>query len=91
MYRTLQAEFEQYPPQSIDDHQIEHTRNRITRRTVSVLESCAGLDITWQGLQRLIQVERTGIRGTEPTHETMFYISSLTTDAVGFNQLVRHH
>ena len=90
LYRMLQAEFDHNTPQSIDD-QIEHTRNRITRRTVSVLESCAGFDAAWQGIQRLIRVERTGIRGTEPTHETMFYISSVATNALGFSQLIRHH
>lgn len=53
LYRTLKAEFEQHLPQSIDDP-IEQTRNRITRRTVSVLETRAGLDATWHGVQRLI-------------------------------------
>lgn len=90
LYQTLQAEFEQSTPESVDD-QIEQTRNRITRRTVSVLPSRAGLDATWHGVQRLVRVERTGIRGIKPTHETMFYISSVATDALGFSQRIRHH
>lgn len=90
LYRALQAAFEHHTPHSIDD-QVEHTRNRITQRTVSVLEQCVGLDAAWQAVQRLVRVERTGSRGTEPTHETMFYISSMATDAAGFSQLVRNH
>lgn len=90
LYEHLQTEFEQHAPQSIDDR-IEHTRNRITHRTVSVLNPGANLDPAWVGVQRLIRVQRTGIRGTEPTHETMFYISSVAADAVEVGQLIRDH
>lgn len=90
LYNTLKAEFEQHLPESIDD-QVEQMRNRITQRTVSVLDSCSNLDAAWRGVKRLIRVERTGIRGTEPTHETMFYISSVATDASEFGQRIRQH
>ncbi len=53
--------------------------------------SVAGLDAAWVGVQRLIRVERTGIRSVEPVHETMFYISSLAADAATFSRLVRDH
>lgn len=90
LYEHLKTEFEQHAPQSIDD-QLEQTRNRVTHRTVSVLNPGANLDAAWVGVQRLIRVQRTGIRSTQSTHETMFYISSVATDAVEFAQLIRDH
>jgi hypothetical protein len=90
LYEHLQAQFKQHEAQSVDD-QTEQTRDRITQRTVSVLDTVAGLDAAWVGVQRLIRVERTGIRAVEPVHETMFYISSLAADAVTFSRLIREH
>lgn len=55
------------------------------------MDTVAGLDAAWVGVQRLIRVERTGIRGTEPVHETMFYISSIAADAAYFSQVIRNH
>lgn len=43
------------------------------------------------GLQRVIKVERSGTRGTEPFSETMFYISSLGLEAQGFASMIRRH
>lgn len=90
LYEHLQAQFEQHEAQSVDD-QTEQTRDRITQRSVSVLDTVEGLDAAWVGVRRLIQVERTGIRGVEPVHETMFYISSLAADAATFSRLIRQH
>lgn len=90
LYEWMQNQFEQHPPDSVAD-QIEQTRDRITQRTVSVLETVVGLDAAWVGVQRLIRVERTGIRGIEPVHETMFYISSRATDADELGRRIRHH
>jgi predicted transposase YbfD/YdcC len=90
LYQHLQAQFEQHEAQSVDD-QTEHTRDRIVQRTVSVLDHVTGLDAAWVGVQRLIRVERTGIRATEAVHETMFYISSIAADAADFSRLIRHH
>lgn len=90
LYEHLQSQFEQHPVQSVDD-QTEHLRGRITRRTVSVLAATAELDTVWLGVQSLIRVERTGIRGTEAMHETLFYISSIAADAAHFGDRIRHH
>jgi hypothetical protein len=90
LYEFIQTQFEQHPSDRVDD-QTEHTRNRITQRTVSVLETGVELDAAWVGVQRLIRVERTGIRGVEPVHETMFYISSLATDAAQLSRRLRDH
>ncbi len=90
LYQHLQAQFEQSEAQSVDD-QVEQTRNRVTQRSVSVLDTVEGLDAAWVGVQRLIRVERTGTRATEPVHETMFYISSVPADAAHFSQLIRDH
>ncbi|MBW4443829.1 MAG: ISAs1 family transposase [Plectolyngbya sp. WJT66-NPBG17] len=73
------------------DDQTEQTRNRMTHRTISVLDPVDGIDAAWVGVQRLVRVERTGIRGVEATHETMFYISSVAGNATDFSRLIRDH
>lgn len=90
LYTFVQSQFKQQVPESVDE-QTEHTRNRITQRTVSVIGTPSGLDKIWAGVQRLIRVERTGVRGTQPYHDTMFYISSRATDAAEFSRRIRHH
>ncbi len=73
------------------DEQIEHIRNRLTQRTVNVLETVTELDAVWAGVQRLIRVERTRVRGVEPGRETMFYISSRANNAAEFGRRIREH
>lgn len=90
LYEWIENQFEQYPPDSVAD-QIEQTRDRIMQRTVSVLETVVGLDAAWVGVQRLIRVERTGIRGVKPVHETLFYLSSLAADAEELSRRIREH
>lgn len=90
LYQYLQSQFQQHEAQSVDD-QTEQVRNRVTQRTVSVLDTVAGLDAAWVGVQRLVRVERTGMRGVKATHETMFYISSLAANAADFSRWIREH
>lgn len=90
LYEHLQTQFEQRDPDSVDD-QTETVRDRVTQRTVSVLSAGTDLDAVWTGVQRLIRVERTGIRGTQARHETMFYISSLSADARQLGEWIRNH
>lgn len=86
----LKTQFEQIPPVSVDI-QAEQCRDRYTQRTVSVLDTIAGIKPDWGGIQRMIRVERAGTRANQPFTETMFYISSLAFDALGFAQLIRAH
>lgn len=86
----MKTQFEQIPPVSVDI-QTEQCRDRYTTRTVSVLDTIVGLQPDWVGVQRLIRVERAGIRANQPLSETMFYISSLAIDAAGFARLIRSH
>lgn len=88
--RQLETQFEQLPPLSVDQ-QSERTYDRVTQRTVSVLDQIPAIDPQWVGIQRIVRVERTGTRAGQPYRETMFYISSLTLDAVGFAQQIRAH
>lgn len=90
LYAHLQAQFEQHPVQSVDD-QTEQVRDRITRRAVSVLAATPDLDAAWLGVQSLVRVERTGLRGGAAMHETMFYISSLAADAAHLGARIRNH
>lgn len=90
LFEQLQTQFEQVPAQSLDT-QTERTRDRQTRRTVSVLDRVTGLDPQWVGVQRIIRVERVGTRANRPFTETMFYISSLTLDAAALAQRIRQH
>lgn len=90
MFKHLNSQFEQLPPSSVDC-QTQQTRARQTKRTVSVLDTLAGIDPHWVGVQRLIRVQRVGIRAQKPFEETVFYISSLTLDAAGFAAHIRQH
>jgi Transposase DDE domain len=82
--------FEQTPATQVNI-QVEHSRNRHTTRAVSVLDAPSQIDPDWVGVQRVIRVERVGLRGTKPYQETMFYISSLKLDAAGFAEKIRSH
>lgn len=90
LYEHLHTQFEHRKAQSVDD-QTEQVRDRITQRTVSVVAVTDELDVAWVGVQSLVKVERTGIRGTEAMHETMFYISSIANDATQFSHRIRAH
>lgn len=69
----------------------EQAHGRQVERRVTVLAPPPEIDPQWVGLQRVIQVERNGMRGTEPFSETMFYISSLELEAQGFAAMIRQH
>jgi predicted transposase YbfD/YdcC len=86
----LKTQFEQIPPLSVNI-QIEQCRDRYTQRKVSVLDTIAGVEPSWVGIQRMIRVERAGTRANQPFTETMFSISSLAFDPLGFAQLIRAH
>lgn len=90
LYQSLETAFAQQTPDS-QDTQLEHTRDRLTRRTVSVLNQVEDIDPAWVGVQRLIRVERCGSRAAKPYHETMFYISSRCVDAAELSQRIRGH
>lgn len=90
LYQHLQAQFAACDPSSIDD-QTEQVRDHITRRTVSVRAAGTDLAAVWSGVQSLIRVQRTGIRGTEAMHETMFYTSSRSVDARQLGEWIRAH
>jgi predicted transposase YbfD/YdcC len=86
----LEQQFEHTAPQSVET-EVEQTRDRCTQRIVSVLDTVGGIDPAWVGVQRMIRVERAGTRAGKPYAETMFYLSSLTLDAQGFAERIRHH
>lgn len=73
------------------DCQTEQTRNRQIQRTVTVLDTIEGIDPLWVGVQRLIRVQRVGIRAKKPFEETVYYISSLTLDAASFAAQIQQH
>jgi predicted transposase YbfD/YdcC len=78
-------------PQSVDD-QSERTRDRCTRRQVRVFVAPQEAPFsTWPALARIIEVERTGTRGTKAYAERMFYVSSHTGDAADFARIIRGH
>lgn len=90
LYQFLETELAQNVPQS-QAIQNEVTRNRVTQRPVSVLTDVRGIRSDWLGVQRLIRVERSGWRGTQPYRETMFYISSLAAEATDLSARIRGH
>ena len=86
----LQAQFDQHRPDSLD-YQVEKTRDRLTERTVTVLNSVPALPNDWLGVERLIRVERQGFRKQKPYHEVVFYISSERLAAADYAARIRSH
>lgn len=70
---------------------VEKTRGRTTCRLVNVFADLDGIDLDWDGLQRLIQVERIGTRSGKLYQQTNYYISSLATRAATFADGIRQH
>lgn len=73
------------------DIQTDFSHGRQVQRCVSVLTPTAGIDPAWVGVQRIIKVERTGIRERKPFAEKVFYISSLSETSAEFAFRVRAH
>jgi predicted transposase YbfD/YdcC len=90
LYQELNTQFEQ-PVEMDTDIQIDSSHGRQVQRSVSVLTPAAGIDPVWVGVQRIIKVERTGIRERKPFEEKVFYISSLSENAAEFSQRIREH
>lgn len=68
--------------------QINRGHGRIEKRTVSI---CGTLDVIrdWQRLKTLIRVESERETRYQVSHETRYYISSLTADALEFYERIR--
>lgn len=90
LFASLESAFSTHTPLSRSTSQ-ELAHGRQTQRCVTVLDPPPEIDAQWVGLQRVIKVERSGTRGTEPYSETMFYISSLQLKAQGFASMIRRH
>jgi predicted transposase YbfD/YdcC len=73
------------------DIQNDSSHGRQVQRSVSVLTPTEGIDPLWFGVQRIIKVERSGIREHKPFEEKVFYISSLTENAAKFSRRIRAH
>jgi predicted transposase YbfD/YdcC len=70
---------------------VEKTRNRVTCRIVSLFDDISGIDCDWEGIKSLVQVERIGMRQGQRYQQTNYYISSLSTCAAQFAQIIRGH
>jgi predicted transposase YbfD/YdcC len=71
--------------------QTDSSHGRQVQRSVSVLTPTEEFAPFWVGVQRIIKVERTGIREQKSFEEKVFYISSLTENAADFAQRIRAH
>ena len=60
---------------------LEHNHNRLVHRQVWVYAAPENLQSQWAGLQRLIWVERWGMREGKPFAEQVGYISDLELQA----------
>ncbi len=69
----------------------ERSRGRSETREVYVSDNISGISKEWKGLKSIIKVERTVVEKNKTSNETAFYISSLDTDAHGFNVGIRRH
>ncbi|MDX2099508.1 MAG: ISAs1 family transposase [Leptolyngbyaceae cyanobacterium bins.59] len=90
LHKHLKTQFEHQEPQSVH-HSIDHRHGRTVERRVSVQDTVTAIAPQWKGVQRVIRVERWGIRGKKTFCETMFYISSLALDAAEFAKRIGQH
>jgi predicted transposase YbfD/YdcC len=90
LHQELDTQFEQAVEMDTAI-QTDSSHGRQVQRSVSVLTPTEGIDPVWVGVQRIIKVERTGIRERKPFEEKVFYISSLTETAVEFSPRIRAH
>jgi predicted transposase YbfD/YdcC len=70
---------------------VEKIRNRVTCRIINVFNDINSIDCDWEGIKSLVQVERIGIRQGRRYQQTNYYISSLSTSAAVFAQIIRGH
>jgi predicted transposase YbfD/YdcC len=90
LYQELNTQFEQALEMDTDI-QTDTSHGRQVQRSVSVLTPTVGIDPIWVGVQRIIRVERTGIREHKSFKEKVFYISSVSETATDFAQRIRAH
>ncbi|EDX77277.1 Transposase, IS4 family protein [Coleofasciculus chthonoplastes PCC 7420] len=90
LHEQIKLTTEQRLPVSLDIT-TERRSDRITTRSVSVFDDLSGISYDWEGLQRLVKVERFGTRAGKPYHQIVYYISSLTINAAQFAQGIRGH
>ena len=90
LYQELNTQFEQAVEMDTDI-QTDSSHGRQVQRSVSVLTPTAGIDPAWVGVQRIIKVERTGVRNRKPFEEKVFDISSLSERAAEFASRIRSH
>lgn len=80
----------QSPQSSYTEFEKSHGR-QITRQ-VSVFKNVPNTQLKdWPQVHSLIQVERSGYRGSKSYNQTMYYISSLSEEARFFAQKIRGH
>ena len=73
--------------------QTEKTRNRLTHRTVEVFEPPLNLNSCWIGVESVIKIFRSGIRGNHDyeSDSATYYISSLPPTSALIPQGIRRH
>lgn len=73
--------------------QTEKTRNRLTHRTVEVFSPPLNLDERWVGVNSVVKVFRSGIRGNHDyeSDSATYYISSLPPTCSQIPQGIRRH
>ena len=91
LFQAIKEAFESQPPRSSVTHE-EQSRGRQERRTTRVLGPPGVIAEEWQGLQRVIHVERQVVRERKETLAHHYYISSLASDdAERFARGIRGH
>lgn len=69
LFQLLQAAVvENQPVERFTD--VEKFRNRVTCRIVSIFDDISKIDSDWSGINRLVQVDRIGIRQGQPYQQT---------------------
>ena len=90
LYNQLVEISQNQPHQSyFREEDLGHGRKII--REVSVFETSTHDFSQWSGITNLIQVKRSGIRGTKAYQQTAYYLSSWSATAQAFACSIRGH
>jgi predicted transposase YbfD/YdcC len=76
----------------LDEHRhSQSTRNRREKRHTQVFTVPSGIDEGWSGLQRVVRIERSGRRGSQPYEGISYYITSRPDSAARLAGTIRGH
>jgi predicted transposase YbfD/YdcC len=90
LYRAIVQQAQRALPQTRIT-QTETGQGRTIQRTVSTFELAASLKQKWSGAQQSVHIHYLGERQGQPYQENLYYLTSLSDDAMTLMAKIRAH